>query len=104
MPKRKVVQTVIVYRDGQRIKPTIGEIFDFQQKELDQIMAINPDAVTRPVVEVDVENLEAQKAANEKADAAAQKAANEKADAAAAGKDESKTTTKKGAKSSDDEV
>ena len=116
MPKRKVVQTVIVYRDGQRIKPTIGEIFDFQQKELDQIMAINPDAVTRPVVEVDVENLEAQKAANEKADAAAQKAANEKADAAAqkaanekadaaaAGKDESKTTTKKGAKPSDDEV
>ena len=92
MPKRKVVQTVIVYRDGQRIKPTIGEIFDFQQKELDQIMAINPDAVTRPVVEVDVENLEAQKAANEKADAAA------------AGKDGSKTTTKKGAKSSDDEV
>ena len=92
MPKRKVVQSVIVYRDGQRIKPTIGEIFDFQQKELDQIMAINPDAVTRPVVEVDVENLEAQKAANEKADAAA------------AGKDDSKTTTKKGAKSSDDEV
>lgn len=75
MPKRKVVQTVIVYRDGQRIKPAVGEIFDFKQPELDSIMAINPEALTRPIIEVDVENLQAQKEAQEKADAEAKAAA-----------------------------
>lgn len=75
MPKRKVVQTVIVYRDGQRIRPAVGQIFDFQQSELDSIMAINPEALTRPIIEVDVENLQAQKEAQEKADAEAKAAA-----------------------------
>lgn len=75
MPKRKVVQTVIVYRDGQRIRPAVGQIFDFQQAELDSIMAINPEALTRPIIEVDVENLQAQKEAQEKADAEAKAAA-----------------------------
>jgi hypothetical protein len=75
MPKRKVVQTVIVYRDGQRIRPAVGEIFDFKQDELDNIMGINPEALTRPIIEVDVENLQAQKEAQEKADAEAKAAA-----------------------------
>lgn len=80
MPKRKVVQTVIVYRDGQRIKPAVGEIFDFKQPELDSIMAINPEALTRPIIEVDVENLQAQKEAQEKADAEAKASTGGKAE------------------------
>lgn len=55
MPKRKVVQTVIVFRDGQRIKPAIGEIFDFTQKELESINKMNPGALDRPIIEVDAE-------------------------------------------------
>lgn len=98
MPKRKVVQTVIVYRDGQRIRPAVGQIFDFQQSELDSIMAINPEALTRPIIEVDVENLQAQKEAQEKADAEAKAAA-------PAGKAEKPGKADKNAKpAQDDEV
>lgn len=91
MPKRKVLQTVIVYRDGQRIKPTLGEIFDFQQSELDQINRLNPQALGRPVLEVDVENQAAIQKAKEdqqKAESEAQSQAkvDEKAQAGNKGK------------------
>ena len=86
MPKRKVVQTVIVFRDGQRIKPTIGEIFDFTQKELESINKMNPGALDRPVIEVDAEALDAAAA---KAEAPAEtKAAAKKGGKAAAAEEE----------------
>lgn len=89
MPQRKVVQTVIVFRDGQRIRPAIGEIFNFTQKELDAINSMNPGALDRPIIEVDAED----QAAKEKAPAQ-----EEKSDAKAA--------TKKGGKAgaADEEV
>ena len=86
MPKRKVVQTVIVFRDGQRIKPAIGEIFDFTQKELESINKMNPGALDRPVIEVDAEALDAAAA---KAEAPAEtKAAAKKGGKAAAAEEE----------------
>ena len=89
MPQRKVVQTVIVFRDGQRIRPAIGEIFNFTQKELESINSMNPGALDRPVIEVDAE----EQAAKEKAPVQ-----EEKSDA--------KATTKKGGKAgaADEEV
>lgn len=89
MPQRKVVQTVIVFRDGQRIRPAIGEIFNFTQKELDSINSMNPGALDRPIIEVDAEDQV------EKEKAPAQE---EKSDA--------KATTKKGGKAgaADEEV
>lgn len=89
MPQRKVVQTVIVFRDGQRIRPAIGEIFNFTQKELDAINSMNPAALDRPIIEVDAED----QAAKEKAPVQ-----EEKSDA--------KATTKKGGKAgaADEEV
>lgn len=89
MPQRKVVQTVIVFRDGQRIRPAIGEIFNFTQKELEAINSMNPGALDRPIIEVDAEEQAA------KADAPK---AEEKSDA--------KATTKKGGKAgaADEEV
>ncbi|HBS5944301.1 TPA: hypothetical protein MAL10_004449 [Klebsiella pneumoniae] len=89
MPQRKVVQTVIVFRDGQRIRPAIGEIFNFTQKELDAINSMNPGALDRPIIEVDAED----QAAKEKAPVQ-----EEKSDA--------KATTKKGGKAgaADEEV
>lgn len=79
MPKRKVVQTVIVFRDGQRIKPAIGEIFDFTQKELESINKMNPGALDRPIIEVDAESQVTEE------------------------KTEAKATTKKGGKAAQDE-
>lgn len=89
MPQRKVVQTVIVFRDGQRIRPAIGEIFNFTQKELEAINSMNPGALDRPIIEVDAEA----QAAKEKAPVQ-----EEKSDA--------KATTKKGGKAgaADEEV
>lgn len=103
MPKRKVVQTVVIYRDGQRIKPAIGDIFDFKQNELEDINSINPDALARPIVEVDVENVQAQADAKAKAEADAKA----KADADAkntGGKGKGKDDKKTDAKPEDDEV
>lgn len=90
MPQRKVVQTVIVFRDGQRIRPAIGEIFNFTQKELDAINSMNPGALDRPIIEVDAED----QAAKEKAPAQEEKS------------DAKTTTTKKGGKAgaADEEV
>lgn len=89
MPQRKVVQTVIVFRDGQRIRPAIGEIFNFTQKELESINSMNPGALDRPIIEVDAED----QAEKEKAPVQ-----EEKPDA--------KATTKKGGKAgaADEEV
>lgn len=86
MPQRKVVQTVIVFRDGQRIRPAIGEIFNFTQKELESINSMNPGALDRPVIEVDAEE-----------QAAKEQAAKEKAPAQEE-KSDAKATTKKGGK------
>lgn len=36
MAKRKVLMGVIVHRDGTRIRPAIGQIFDFTNEELEQ--------------------------------------------------------------------
>lgn len=89
MPQRKVVQTVIVFRDGQRIRPAIGEIFNFTQKELDAINSMNPGALDRPIIEVDAED----QAAKEKAPVQGEKS-------------DAKSTTKKGGKAgaADEEV
>lgn len=99
MPKRKVLQTVIVHRDGQRLRPSLGEIFDFTADELASINAINPDALGKPMMEVDVENEDAR----QKAEADA-KAAKAEADAKAAAdkKNGNKAPAKKVAE--DDEV
>lgn len=48
MPKRKVAQTVIVVRNGQRVKPKIGSIFDFDADEVRKIESTNPDALLKP--------------------------------------------------------
>lgn len=94
MPQRKVVQTVIVFRDGQRIRPAIGEIFNFTQKELEAINSMNPGALDRPIIEVDAED-----------QAAKEQAAKEKAPAQEE-KSDAKATTKKGGKAgaADEEV
>lgn len=48
MPKRIIRATVILARNGQRIVPPIGKLFDLTDKELAQINKLNPDAVEKP--------------------------------------------------------
>lgn len=97
MPQRKVLQTVILHRESGRIVPTVGQIFDFTADELASINRLNPEALGRPVQEVDLENQAAQEAA------AKAKAEQDAADAAAAAK-ANKGKGKGGKDNSDDEV
>lgn len=45
MPKRLVLQTVIMYREGERVVPDVGKPFDFTNEELKSINGLNPDAL-----------------------------------------------------------
>lgn len=97
MPKRKVLQTVILHRTTGRVTPTVGEIFDFTAEEVETLNRLNPEALGRPVQEVDLENQAAQEAAQKA------KAEQDAKDAAAAAKE--KGNKKNVAKdNSDDEV
>lgn len=49
MPQRKVVQTVVLLRDGERIVPQVGKPFNFTAEELKRIEEVNPDAVAKIV-------------------------------------------------------
>ena len=46
MPKRTPKQTVVVMRDGKSVTPPIGEPFEFTKEEVEQIEAMNPDAIS----------------------------------------------------------
>jgi hypothetical protein len=48
--KRTAKQSVVVVRDGKAVTPTIGEAFDFTDEEVEQITAMNPDALSAEVV------------------------------------------------------
>lgn len=50
MPKRIVKAPVLVNRDGKRFTPRINEVFDFTDKELKEINALNPKAVERIIL------------------------------------------------------
>ena len=53
MPKRVPVQTIILHREGKQFSPEIGQFFDFTAEELADIVAVNPEAVRKPVIEDD---------------------------------------------------
>ena len=53
MPIRIPMQTILVTRDGERVVPPIGKPFDFTAKEIEEINAVNPRAIRKPVQEVE---------------------------------------------------
>lgn len=58
MPKRKVLQTVILTRKNDQggnetVKPQIGSEFNFTQAELDQLNKLNPDALGKIITKDD---------------------------------------------------
>ena len=48
MPKRELLQAVVVQRDGERLKIKAGKVFDFTADELADIKKLNPDAIKAP--------------------------------------------------------
>lgn len=66
--KRVPLQSITVVRDKKAFTPPIGEPFDFTNEEVEQVMAMNPDAISE-VAEVNVAKAEkASKAKAEKTD------------------------------------
>lgn len=51
--KMMVLESVVVYRDGKRVRPKIGEAFSFNQGEIDEITEARPQAIRSPVNESD---------------------------------------------------
>lgn len=50
--ERVPVQSVVLYREGKFITPDVDKVFSFTQKEIEEINAVNPAALRKPVVEV----------------------------------------------------
>lgn len=44
--KRVPLQSITVMRDKKTFNPPIGEPFDFTDEEVEQVMAMNPDALS----------------------------------------------------------
>lgn len=49
MPLRTPTQSVIVMRGTKRVTPEIGKPFEFTKEEIEQIDAMNPDALSTQV-------------------------------------------------------
>ena len=46
MPKRMINEGVIVHRDGKRIRPEIGKLFDLTADEIADIEKVRPRAIS----------------------------------------------------------
>ena len=91
--KRKVLQSVVVYRDGARVRPPVNSIFDFTDEEVKAINEINPNAIGKldeAEAAAIVAKAEAEAEAAAKAEAEAK--AKAEAEAAAAAKKSGKAT------------
>lgn len=49
MPKREVIQSIILGRGDKRIHLELGQVFDFTEKEIAEIMAVNPNAISAKI-------------------------------------------------------
>ena len=53
MPKRLILEAILVVRDGVRIKPEIGKVFNLEQSEIDDVMSVRPQALGEVAGEVE---------------------------------------------------
>lgn len=52
MPFRITTQTIVLYRDGKRVRVPAGQRFEFTSAELKEIQDINKTAVRQPINEM----------------------------------------------------
>jgi flagellar biosynthesis/type III secretory pathway protein FliH len=91
--KRKVLQSVVVYRDGARVRPPVNSIFDFTDEEVKAINEINPNAIGK-LDEAEAAAIVAKAEAEAEAAAKAEAEAAAKAEAEAAAKAEAEAKAK----------
>lgn len=111
MPKRIVLQTVLLTRNGQTVRPAINAPFDFTDAELNNIEKLNPDAIKK-IVASDAAPTEASfsqsdvdaQVAKAVADALASKAAEEEEAKAAESKSTAKSKSTSKSTSDDSEL
>lgn len=48
MAKYLIKETVLVMRDGKRVEPTIGKLFDLTEQEVEDIKSVRPQAISKP--------------------------------------------------------
>lgn len=54
MAKRLIKEGLLVIRDGKRVRPQIGKVFDLTAEEIEQIERVRPSAIAKlREVEVD---------------------------------------------------
>jgi uncharacterized protein (UPF0216 family) len=53
MPQRTANMALTLHREGKRIKIAAGQTYNFTADELEQLKAIDANAVRKPVVETD---------------------------------------------------
>lgn len=52
--KMLIKESVLLMRDGKRVRPEIGKSFDLTDEEIKSIQSVRPQAIDKvPVVEVD---------------------------------------------------
>lgn len=93
MPKRITRGTVVLTRNGKRVVPTIGKLFDYTADELDKINKLNPNAVAKPQ-EAAAEFIDANAKSKTEAELKAEEEAAAKAEADAKAKAEADAKAK----------
>lgn len=75
MPKREVIQSITLGRGTERIHLTTGQVFDFTDEELDELMQANPGAISKhTTIDLDAGDVDLKKLdAGDEADAKAAK-------------------------------
>lgn len=53
MPQRTANMALTLHRDGKRVKVAAGQTVNFSAEELEELKAIDPNAVRKPIVESD---------------------------------------------------
>jgi hypothetical protein len=62
MPKREVVQSIVLGRGTERIQLTTGQVFDFTDEELDELAQANPGAISKhTTIDLDVGDVDLKK-------------------------------------------
>lgn len=47
MPQRLIKEGILVLRNGKRVRPAIGKVFDLTEEEIRQLEAVRPQAIAK---------------------------------------------------------
>ncbi|MCB1865168.1 MAG: hypothetical protein KDG50_07030 [Chromatiales bacterium] len=53
MPKMVPLQSVVLFREGKRVRPQIGKVFNFTADEIEELTEASPECLRKPIAETD---------------------------------------------------